>query len=78
MTEPIIPIIPHNPDIFPVPAVRMPRIDPREHDERRREQEDDERGREQAHQRERARAQRARRTVPPPPDDGRPHIDTTA
>jgi hypothetical protein len=84
MTEPIIPIVPVNPGIFPVPPVRLPRIDQREHDERRHEQEDDERERERARQRRReengGRLPREGGTRPlqAPSDDGLGHIDTTA
>jgi hypothetical protein len=83
MTEPIIPIVPVNPDIFPVPPVRLPRIDQREHDERRHEQEDDERERERARQRRREEnggrlPRQGKRPHPAPSDDGLPHIDTTA
>ncbi len=42
MTEPIVKITPRNPNIFPVPAVRLPRIDPEEREQRRREHEAEE------------------------------------
>lgn len=41
MVDRINPIIPRNPDVFPVPPVALPKIDPQERDQRRREREEE-------------------------------------
>lgn len=75
MVDRINPIIPRNPDVFPVPAVGLPRIDEREREERRRAREEEEREREA--ERRRAGA-RTRPDDGSGEDDGRPHIDVRA
>lgn len=70
MTEPIIKITPHNPNIFSVPAVRLPRIGPEEREQRRREQEAEEDAPLPAGERRRPRPQR--------PEPGPGHVDVTA
>lgn len=75
MTEPIIKITPHNPNIFPVPAVRLPRIAEEERDQRRREhdaEEDDLLPRDERGQRPPARPR------PPRHEIGPGHVDVTA
>jgi len=77
MTEPIIKITPRNPDIFPVPSVRLPRIDPQGRDQRRREHEAEEDAPLPRDERRRAdptpAAPRPRR-----PEVGPGHVDVTA
>jgi hypothetical protein len=75
MTEPIIPIVPRNPNIFPVPHVELPRIDPEERDQRRREREEEQAGVRPPG--ERRQPQRARKPVQQG-DDGHAHVDVTA
>lgn len=77
MTEPIIPITPRNPNIFPVPAVRLPRIDPEEREQRRREHEAEEDAPLPAGERRRAGAPPA---TPRPQrgEIGPGHVDVTA
>jgi hypothetical protein len=77
MTEPIIPITPRNPDLFPVPAVRLPRIDPQERDQRRREQEAEEDAPLPRDERRRPDAE-APRPRPPRREIGPGHVDVTA
>jgi hypothetical protein len=85
MTEPIIPITPTNPNIFPVPPVGLPRIDPQEREQRRREREGDES--EPRPREERRAPQQPPRQPDPQPrapqlpagdDDGHEHVDVTA
>jgi hypothetical protein len=77
MTEPIIPIVPRNPNIFPVAPVDLPRIDPEEREQRRREREEEEAGARPPAERRQPRPQRARRPAHQG-DDGHPHVDVTA
>jgi len=76
MVDRINPIIPRNPDVFPVPPVGLPRIDPQERERRRREREEahEEELREQ--QQARARQRREERQRPGPDSGG--SLDVTA
>jgi hypothetical protein len=69
----INPIIPGNPDIFPVERVGLPKIDPQEREQRRREREQERE--EELREQER---QRARRAPRPPRPEGGGSIDVTA
>lgn len=77
MVDRINPIIPRNPDIFPVQPVALPRIDPQEREQRRREREEDEA--EAQHEQER-KAPRPRSAAPQsrPRREGGPTIDVLA
>ncbi|MDO8211387.1 hypothetical protein [Conexibacter sp. CPCC 206217] len=68
MTEPVNPIIPRNPNIFPVPPVLLPRVSPEEREQRRREREEEEGG-------PRPRAERRMPQEPTHGDDGHDHVD---
>lgn len=76
MVDRINPIIPRNPDIFPVQPVGQPKIDPQERERRRREREE-ERAEEERRERERPRRAPEQRPRPPRPDGGG-SIDVTA
>lgn len=78
MVDRINPILPRNPDIFPVAPTGLKRIEDqdqeREREERRREREREE----QAREREARRAAVRRGAAPGEDDDGRPHVDLIA
>ena len=81
MTEPIIKITPHNPNIFSVPAVRLPRIGPEEREQRRREQEAEDDAPLPAGERRRPGQEPAPRPRAPRPqrrEIGPGHVDVTA
>lgn len=83
MTEPINPIVPRNPNIFPVPHVELPRIGEQDGEQRRREREEEEGGVRAPEDRREPQEQpepRPRRRQQPPRqgDDGRMHVDVTA
>lgn len=69
MVDRINPIIPGNPDIFPVERVGLPKIDPQEREQRRREREEELREQER---------ERTRRAPRPPRPEGGGSIDVTA
>ena len=72
MVDRVNPIVPGNPDLFPVPPVGHPRVDPEERERRRRERE---REREEAlREQERARPRRGGR---PPGEEGGGQLDVT-
>ena len=75
MVDRINPIIPRNPDIFPVQRVGLPPVDPQERERRRREREQEQE--EELRERERQPAP-PRTPSRPPRSEGGGSIDVTA
>lgn len=81
MPEPIIPITPRNPNIFPVAPVGLPRIEEQDQEQRRREREEEEGAVRAPEERRRPNPARGARRPQQPVhrgEDGRQHVDVTA